>query len=353
MESEVNQVVRKRIWFWLRLAMSLALLIWLLWKFNLQSVTDALSMVSVKGSLGLLFGLLLARLLVFFRFWFLLHTEGADFSLGTIIRLSFFSVFLGNFLPSTVGGDVPKVGWLASKGYPLWRGALWALFDRLSNVVAISLLLPFCLLLPSFQAKQWQFLLSEKAGLNFAGTYPAVYGLVLLLVFIFLGFSLLLVRLHSDKSFDLDHTASRGKLQLLWRALLARSGKFAILVLISIVSILPVLFGIWLAAQDLAIYVNFAQVTAVYVVLYLVTLVPISINGLGIQEVSMVYLYQGLGATFTQAGALAILFRAAILLTTLAGAFWLGGGIGSENVPGLPDTEVSLVKGKGWRGFLR
>ncbi len=67
--------------------------------------------------------------------------------------------------------------------------------------------------------------------------------------------------------------------------------------------------------------------TAIYVVLYFVSLPPVSINGLGVQEVSTVYLYQSLGATQSEAVALAVLLRFVIWITTLPGALWLGRGV--------------------------
>jgi uncharacterized membrane protein YbhN (UPF0104 family) len=112
-----------------------------------------------------------------------------------------------------------------------------------------------------------------------------------------------------------------------WHRLLSRKGTFGLLVAISIASILPNLLGTWIIVRDMDIKVNLAQVTGIYVVLYFVTLLPISLNGLGVQEVTTAYLYQSLGATQAQAAALAVLMRFAIWLTSLPGAIWLGRGV--------------------------
>jgi hypothetical protein len=109
--------------------------------------------------------------------------------------------------------------------------------------------------------------------------------------------------------------------------LLSRKGIFGLLAAISIVSILPNLLGTWWMAGDIGVKINLVEVTAVYVVIYFVTLLPISLNGLGVQEVTTAYLYQSLGATQAQAAALAVLLRFIIWLTSLPGAIWLSRGV--------------------------
>jgi hypothetical protein len=64
----------------------------------------------------------------------------------------------------------------------------------------------------------------------------------------------------------------------------------------------------------------------------IVSLIPISLNGYGIIEVSFVYLLNQLGATDTQALAAAIQARLILLLPSLLGiyAFWSFGKKGAD-----------------------
>ncbi len=66
--------------------------------------------------------------------------------------------------------------------------------------------------------------------------------------------------------------------------------------------------------------VSFIEFVAVYTLVYLATLVPISLNGIGVQEVAFVYLLPHLGATPEQALALALIARVFYVATSLPGA---------------------------------
>jgi hypothetical protein len=61
-----------------------------------------------------------------------------------------------------------------------------------------------------------------------------------------------------------------------------------------------------------------------YTLTYFVTLIPISINGLGVQELSMTFLLIQLGGlTSSESATIALLTRLLFLLTSLPGAFFL------------------------------
>ena len=59
------------------------------------------------------------------------------------------------------------------------------------------------------------------------------------------------------------------------------------------------------------------------VLTYLLTLLPISVNGYGVREVAMTTLYMQLGASLEQASTLALITRFFMLMETLPGALWL------------------------------
>ncbi len=69
---------------------------------------------------------------------------------------------------------------------------------------------------------------------------------------------------------------------------------------------------------------NFWLVAGIYSVTYFVTLLPISINGYGVQELSLSYLMVHIGGMDMVSGlALAVLIRAAFLIASLPGAAFL------------------------------
>ncbi len=86
---------------------------------------------------------------------------------------------------------------------------------------------------------------------------------------------------------------------------------------------LIVFLGMWLLATTIGIEVTFFQVIGVNFVIYFLTLLPISINGLGVKELSEISIYIFLGATLEQATIFTILSRFFALTETFPGALWV------------------------------
>jgi uncharacterized membrane protein YbhN (UPF0104 family) len=71
-------------------------------------------------------------------------------------------------------------------------------------------------------------------------------------------------------------------------------------------------------------HVSYWLVAGLYTLTYFVTLVPISINGLGVQELSMTFLLTQLGGlSSSESATVALLTRAMFIITSMPGAFFL------------------------------
>jgi len=84
----------------------------------------------------------------------------------------------------------------------------------------------------------------------------------------------------------------------------------------------------------------FWLIAGLYSLVYFVTLIPISINGYGLQEVSMTLVFSRFGGASVANGVTAaLLFRTLMMLTSLPGAAFLPGmlaGGRAEDKPGQP-----------------
>jgi len=83
----------------------------------------------------------------------------------------------------------------------------------------------------------------------------------------------------------------------------------------------------WLIATALGIPVHWYEVAGTTVISYTVTLLPISLNGYGVREVTIAGLYGVLGATAVQAVTLALITRFLMMSMTLPGALWVSEGV--------------------------
>ena len=84
---------------------------------------------------------------------------------------------------------------------------------------------------------------------------------------------------------------------------------------------------VWVGARGLGIEVDFVTISAVLSVVWMLTMLPISVGGLGLRELGFVFLLAGTGVAESQAGALAMLVSSLVVLFAVAGVplIWLGG----------------------------
>ena len=85
------------------------------------------------------------------------------------------------------------------------------------------------------------------------------------------------------------------------------------------------LFGIlWVFLSGMNDPVPYWLISGLWSLVYFVTLVPISINGLGVQEVAITYAFSTLGGASEQSALiLALLTRTLFMLASLPGALFL------------------------------
>jgi uncharacterized protein (TIRG00374 family) len=93
---------------------------------------------------------------------------------------------------------------------------------------------------------------------------------------------------------------------------------------VSWLSIFVIFIGLWLLNLGLDIQVKLVQVMGISAISYFITMLPISINGYGLREVSMTFFYTLIGVSPDQAAIFALLSRFLILFATLPGAFFIG-----------------------------
>jgi hypothetical protein len=85
------------------------------------------------------------------------------------------------------------------------------------------------------------------------------------------------------------------------------------------------LFGsIYIFVNDFGFHVSFWMIGGLWSLTYLITLIPISINGYGVQELAFTFLMSNVaGVTPTIGATVALLIRAYFLLSSLPGAAFL------------------------------
>jgi uncharacterized membrane protein YbhN (UPF0104 family) len=228
-------------------------------------------------------------------------------------KLTFTGAFISNFLPSTIGGDAFRVFGLLRYTTDRTTSLASVMLDRLINVSAFITILPLTMItFGSLTA-----LLKELIGT-----------LTMLPIMGFAG-----LNSHHRKGIysRLRAWLERGRrtFQIWLNHPTVLLGAF----IVSWFSIFVIFIAIWSLARGLGIQVALYQVMGVTVITYLITMLPISINGYGLPEITITFLYARLGANIEQATALAIITRLMALTVTLPGALWLSQTVLSSDQP--------------------
>jgi uncharacterized membrane protein YbhN (UPF0104 family) len=248
------------------------------------------------GFLLLAFGInLFANFIFALRWYYLIRSVGIIFPFWNAVRLVYYGLFISNFLPTTIGGDLIKVvGILREKSEQSRSLRISTVVaDRVFSMSSKILLLPFVL---------WLF--------------PQGFKPVLDLPFLQSPFLLALIpKGISDRVIRY------------WAAVKPwfRFRNIAVVYLLSYSSLFFTILSYWVVIQAFQPDVPLVNVFFITLLTYFVTILPVSINGIGIQEGSYSLLLMQIGFTYEQAFASALFIRLLTLLVSAFGGILLAG----------------------------
>ena len=268
--------------------LAVVLLVVLLKDEDWGDILQALGTIKTSDLLWVALLFLISRLAMAMRWHVLLRSGGIDIHVKDSVSLNFTGLFASNFLPSTIGGDVVKLAGAMQMGYDRAVCLASIAADRLVGMAGMTMVLPIGIthswsilrtLTPaSFSAVVW-----FKRPLNFLKRTFSVFTL-----WIKKPISLL------------------GSLAFTWVHMLC-------------------LFGsIYIFIDDLGTHISFWLIAGLWSLTYFITLVPISINGYGLQELSFTFFMSNVaGLTPAVSLSVAVLIRAYFILSSLPGAFFM------------------------------
>ncbi|HSM71778.1 MAG TPA: lysylphosphatidylglycerol synthase transmembrane domain-containing protein [Anaerolineales bacterium] len=221
------------------------------------------------------------------RWHVLLRSGGINLHLKDSISLTYTGLFASNFLPSTIGGDIVRLAGTMQMGYDRAVCLASIAADRLIGVTGMTMVLPVGLV------HSWGFLGADPASLSTVVWFKRPMA--------FLKRTFSVFRLWLNKPLSLLES-----LTFTWLHMLC-------------------LFGsIFIFVNDLGSHVSFWMIAGLWSITYFVTLLPISINGYGLQELSFTFFMSNVaGLTPAISLSVAVLIRAYFILSSLPGALFL------------------------------
>ncbi len=296
----------------LRILIALFLIFFLLRKVNLkmalQILRQSLPTFIILAGISFFFFLLISNI----RWKILLDIKGLDFSSNYLLRIYFVSYFFNNILPTAIGGDVMRVTYTIKKDSGVGTPLSVVFIDRVIGFLGLF----FFALLASLVL----LFLKLPGGRNY-------------LVINLIGFFVILGGIWAILAEAPYRLFRRLYLKLKFKGLGERIDRFATtlrnfstnlrpLFLSFLLSLLVQLTiaGTWYFS-GLAIKKN---ISPLYYFLYipligLMTMIPITLGGLGVRENAFVYFFKGVGLSCEEALGISLLFLLINYLYSLIG----------------------------------
>lgn len=300
---------------WIRIVVSFSLLALLFSRIDAGQLVSVLKNARVEIVAVVLLLEIALRLFVAFRWRVLLKKTHPSFGFPDAVRVTFVANFLGQFLPGWVGIEAVRIYGMAKRTLD-FAGSFTSVFmDRVFGM--LSILVVAC------------------AGLYFApeGLHPdikiLVWGILLLAIVS------ITVLFHPVTRQITEAVLPAGVMRLIgsklgklytsideykaWPATLVWS-----LLLATLFQVFRILVA-YTAAIAIGVNPPILEFAALFPIVMLLVLLPISIAGLGIREVSFVYFYSTFGVMDeVSALAVSIVIFLSGLISTLPGAYFYG-----------------------------
>lgn len=305
---------RRRFNLIIQIIISAALIILLLRLINISDMFSLLKSVNLYYFILLLALVTVDRIFMAYKWHLLLKVKDKSISLFSAIKTYYIGTLAGFFLPTTVGGDMVRVLKLRSEKKSGTDVLTSVIMERMLGFIASAILAPIAaLFLISFlELDVWRFLWIAGAFLFF------------FIVLIVLSFSGFIVR-KIDKSKKLSGNIFLGKFKKLYLSYAEyknHKGLLAIFLILSILEQIMPVIGTYLACRALNLSVPFVYFLLIIPLVQLVSRIPISFEGIGVNEGLLVYFFALLGLSTTGAFTIGLLGHIALIIAALPALYF-------------------------------
>ena len=243
------------------------------------------------------------------RWHVLLKSAGLPITFFKSLRITFAGLFATNFLPTTIGGDVVRLAGSVQLRYDAAVCAASLVVDRLIGMAGMAMFLPFSL--PGFiQTRQF----GEQIPLA-AMTFT----------------------LNGGRLWDSLREKSKNAIERVFAATkmwIKHPRSLFLSMAWSWVHMLCLFVTLRSLLAGLGEPIPLLLIGGLYTLVYFFTLIPVSINGYGLQEVSMTIVLTKLGgATMSSSLTVALIFRTLMMVASLPGSLFVPGMLSIKKAP--------------------
>lgn len=290
---------------------ALALVVYLIGQQGWAEIAAAVGRIELWRFIVAIALTLVSRLAVARRWHVLLRSGGINATWPQSLRITFAGLFANNFLPTTVGGDVARLAGALQMGFDAAVSAASLIADRLIGLLGFAFTLPIGL--------QYLIAINTQSGAP-------------------------LVLLAAEQSWS---SRQLNRVKKIWAKLLravklwfSQPRALASALAYTFVHMACLFATLYILLDGMHDRLPFWTVAGLQSLVYVVTLIPISISGWGVQEFSISYAFTALGGVApANSLVLALLLRTLYVLVSLPGALVL-----SDILPGMAKAQPLLTK---------
>lgn len=279
---------------WIGTILSIAVMVYLLSKVGWREALESFGQIPWWMFLVFILIGLTSRFATFGRWNSLLSASAEKMSWKDSLKLTFAGLFASNVLPTTIGGDVVRLAGAIRLGVSGSLAAASLVVDRLIGMTGMTLMLPFAVrFLPLLQKDEAS--LQAMLGIGLFGKIKAWF------------------------LKNLEKVWLSVKRWIHQPLSLVKGLGFTLIHQLCVYLVIKLFINAM--GEDLPIL----TIAGIWSLTYFITLLPISINGLGLQEVTVTNLFSVMGGISVSTSiALAIFLRILWMLVSLPGAFFVG-----------------------------
>jgi len=308
-KNEKNQIKGKNEpwWRWAITIISIGFFIYIVYKYK-DDFLHTMQTANPGYALAGLVLLFISRQAVAARWYALLKTSEKPVKYLETLKLTYAGLFASNFLPTSIGGDLVRFIGMVQAGVDSALVLASLIMDRIVGLAGMSLMVPSGVFLLSHPIPSIAITMASTSVFSVSGFMPCLKKLWQKL---------------------LDFISKLIQDLLFW----LKRPKNLLLSLFFTLIHEALLFGmLWFFLRSVGEDVPLWVIASIYSLSYLWTLIPLSIGGLGWQEMSITTLYSHFGGVSVQAAlALAVLIRIAFVINSLPGAFFLPSILRKQN----------------------
>ena len=290
---------------------ALTLLVYLLSQQGWEQIRDALQQIPL-WRIALAFGLItVSRFAVAARWQVLLRSSGFSIHYRSTLKITYAGLFASNFLPTTIGGDVVRLAGVAQLGFDAAICTASIIVDRLIGMAGMLMTLPIgiaSIMRAQFSPSQNSFFFQLSMTVSLSNIVKKIWVKILGLA-----------------------QRTIGALGL-WTK---KPRALGISFLFTGLHMFCIFGATYLFLTGMGEDISMTTIAGLSGLVYFITLLPFTINGYGLQEISMTYVYYSLGdVSLENSLTTALLLRTLVIIASLPGALYVSkmlSGVGGKS----------------------